>query len=147
MTRISMLTFTLTCLTANLFAGALSLVVGNPGANQEVQSKNGVALVEVTACRSPGKTMVRASAIGEVDGKQQVIPLTVIALSKPGLYTVAREWPESGSWVIKFVATNSDYGSYATGALIPVKGRMVEWARAKNYFHEPDAHDVGSLLE
>ena len=130
-----------------LFAGALTLQIGNPSASKEAQSKNAAAVVEVLACHSPEKTTVTATAIGSVDGKQQIVLLKVLALSKSGMYAVTHEWPEKGEWVIKFVATNPDYRNYATGALIPTKGNTVEWMQAKNYFHEPNAEDVSNFLK
>ena len=90
---------------------------------------------------------MKATAIGVVDGKQQVIPLKVLALSKSGMYAVTHEWPEKGDWVIKFVVTNPDYKNYATGALIPAKGNAVEWMQAKNYFHEPNTEEVNGFLK
>ena len=127
-----------------VFAGALTLQISNPAANAEAKAKNAAALVQVLACHSPEKTIVTAAAIGS---NSQVIPLKVFPLSVPGLYAVIREWPQTGSWVIKFVAANPDYKNYATGALVPYKDSNVEWSQAKSYFHEPNAQDVNGLLK
>jgi len=135
------------CVALPLLAGALTLQIGNPIANPEAQSRHAVAIAQVLACHSPEKTTVTAAAIGIVNGRQQVIPLKVFALSQSGMYAVTHEWPENGEWVIKFVATNSEYKNYATGALIPAKDSTVEWTQAKNYFREPNSQDVSAFLK
>jgi hypothetical protein len=137
----------ITCMAIPLFAGALTLQIGNPAANPEAQSIKAAVVAQVLACHSPEKTTITAEAIGMVDGKQQTIQLKVLALAKPGMYAVTHEWPQTGTWVVKFVATNPEYKNYATGALIPAKGNTVEWMQAKNYFHDPNSEEVASLLQ
>ncbi len=131
---------------APLLAGALMLEVGNPVANPEAKARNAVLVARITACHSPEKTSVTATAEGLVDGNRQSIPLTVIRLSTPGTFAVKHEWPRRGTWAVKMVATNPDYKDYATGILAPGNGDSFEWAAVKRYTHAPTAEDLEAVL-
>jgi hypothetical protein len=133
-------------LSAPLFAGALALEVGNPAANAEAQAKHAVVLVRTTACHSPEKTEITATAEGLVSGVRRSIPLKVIALSTPGTFVVTREWPSDGTWAVKIVARNPEYKNYATGVLVPFAANSIDWASIQHYFHEPAELEVASLL-
>jgi hypothetical protein len=134
-------------LAAPLFAGALLLVVDDPATNHEAQSKHAVVMVRMTACHSPEKTVIAATAEGIVEGKRQTIPLKVINLATPGEFAVAREWPRDGVWTVRMVATNPDYKDYATGVVVPVRNDAYIRAGAKQYFHAPTQDDVNSVLK
>jgi hypothetical protein len=136
-----------TALVASLFAGALVLQIGNPAVNPEALAKNAVLVARITACHSPEKVHVTATAEGIVDGSRQSIPLNVISLSSPGTFAVTREWPHKGAWVVKMVATNPDYKNYATGVLVPAEGDTVRWTAAKQYFRAPTPEDIAAVLE
>ncbi len=107
-------------LAAPLFAGALILQVDDPRSNPEAIAKKAVVVAHITACHSPEKTTVTATAEGLVNGQSQAIPLKVINLSQPGTFAVSRRWPDQGAWTVKMIATNPDYPNYATTLLVPV---------------------------
>ena len=130
-----------------LFAGALMLEVGNPVANPEALGKHAVLLVRTTACHSPEKTSLTATAEGVIDGKRRSIPLKLIPLSMRGTFAVTREWPSSGIWGVKFVARNPEYQDYATGVLVRFDGNSAEWASVKHYSHAPSGEDVDGMLD
>ena len=130
-----------------LFAGALMVEVGNPIANPEALGKHAVLVLRTTACHSPEKTSLTATAEGVIDGQRRSIPLKLVPLSTPGTFAVTHEWPSSGTWALKFVARNPEYQNYATGALVRFDGNSAEWASVKRYFHEPSADDVDGMLD
>lgn len=132
--------------TAPIFAGALTLEVGNPANNPEAKANHVVLLGRMTACHSPEKTAITASAEGIVDGSRKSIPLKVIRLSAPGTFGVAREWPEQGVWAIKMIATNPEYKNYSAGVLVPFGKDSFQWADVKHYFHAPAAAEIDSIL-
>jgi hypothetical protein len=138
--------FAVCTLAVPLFAGALLLEVGNPSSNPEALSNHAVLVARITACHSPEKTTVSATAEGVVDGKRQSIPLKVISLSTAGTFAVTREWPEQGTWAIKMVATNPDYKDYATSVVVPVHKDEVQLSVAKYYFHAPSNAEVSLAL-
>ncbi len=132
--------------TLPLLAGALTLETTNPASNPEAMSMGAVLTARITACHSPEKTTVTATAEGFVNGSRQAIPLTVTALHTPGTFAIRRQWPETGNWAIRLVASNPDYGTYKTGVVVPTNGSNIEWAAAKHFYREPIAADVDSLL-
>ncbi len=136
----------LAALAAPLFAGALLLEIGNPSANPEAQSKHAVLVARITACHSPEKTTVTATAEGIVDGTRRTIPLNVIPLSTAASFAVTRQWPEQGSWAVKMVATNPDYKNYATCVLVPMQKDAVQWAAIKHYSHVPDGAEIAAVI-
>jgi len=138
--------FALSALAAPLFAGALLLEVGNPAANHEALEKHAILVARVTACHSPEKTTVTATAEGIVNGMRKSIPLKVIPLSTAGTFAVTREWPEQGTWAVKMIATNPDYKDYATSVVVPIQNDSVQLEAVKHYFHAPTDAEVSVAL-
>lgn len=130
-----------------LIAGALVVEIGNPAANPEALSKHAVLIARTTACHSPEKTSLTATAEGIIDGQRRTIPLKLIPLSKAGTFAATQEWPSNGAWVVKIVARNPDYQNYTTGALVRFDGNSAEWASVKHYFHEPSNEEVAAMLD
>jgi hypothetical protein len=133
-------------LAAPLFAGALMLEVGNPALNPEALKNRAVLVARITACHSPEKTTVSATAEGVVNGVRQSIPLKVISLSTAGTFAITHEWPEQGNWAIKMIATNPEYKDYATSVLVPVHKDSVQLSTAKHYFHAATDAEVSLAL-
>lgn len=136
----------LSLVAAPVFAGALALEVGNPAANTEAQSKHAAVLARTTACHSPEKTEITATAEGIVNGVRRSVPLKVIPLSTPGTFVVTHEWPSEGRWTVKIVARNPEYKNYATGVMVPFRANSIDWASVQHYFHEPTDGEVASVL-
>jgi len=132
---------------APLFAGALLVQIGDPAANPEAVAKHAVVVARITACRSPEKTTLTATAEGSVNGERRSIPLKVSALSTAGTFAIVREWPDEGNWVVKLVATNPDYKNYAISVLVPFEGDRFTWAAIKHYFHAPTDAEVAAILD
>jgi hypothetical protein len=132
---------------APVLAGALTLQVDDPKTNSEALAKNAVVAAHITACHSPEKTSVTATAEGIVNGKRQTISLKVIRLSEPGAFAVTHEWPREGKWTVKMVATNPDYKDYATSIVVPVGKDSADSASAKVFYHAASAEEVGMVLK
>ena len=71
------------------------------------------------SCHVPTDAAVRASAEGVVDGKRKTIPLEMKPTGAAGVYSVARQWPAGGSWVLVF---SIDRGGQTT-ALVKLDAR------------------------
>lgn len=138
--------FALSTLAIPLFAGALLLEVGNPSANPEALRNHAVLVARITACHSPEKTTVSATAEGIVNGVRQSIPLKVISLSTAGTFAVTRQWPEQGTWAVKMVATNPEYKDYATSVVVPLRNDSAQLSAAKHYFHAASDAEVSLAL-
>ena len=95
-------------LTAQLSAGGFWLQLGNPEANREARGMKAVLTVKAFGCHEPEKARVTGTAEGIVDGKRRSIPLTLAALSEPGMFALTEQWPTGGKWVIQLVGDNND---------------------------------------
>jgi hypothetical protein len=131
---------------APVFAGALVLEVGSPAGNPEATAKSAVVVARVTACKSPEKSSVTATAEGVVHGKRQSIPLKVIYLATPGTFAVAREWPKEGTWAVKMVLTNPDYKDYSSAVLVPIRNDAFSTGAVKHIYHPPTPEEIDSVL-
>jgi hypothetical protein len=129
-----------------LFAGALVVEVANPDLNPEAPARHAAVIVKTTACTSPEKTTMRATAEGVVEGKRQSVPLEMIRLSQPGTFAITPDWPTAGKWVIRVVAANPDYHGYAAGVLVPIRKNAPDWQAVQRLFHAPTADDVNAAL-
>ena len=76
----------LAALAGQLWAGGFWLQLGNPEANTEARKANAALVIKAVGCHDPAGAHVSARAVGTVDGKRQVIPLKLTALSEPGTY-------------------------------------------------------------
>jgi hypothetical protein len=127
-------------------AGGLRLEVGNPVASPEAKEKHAVLVARITACQSPEKTNITATAEGIVDGSRRTIPLPLIPLSTPGTFAVTREWPTQGNWAVKMTATNPEYKDYAAGVLVPMQQDTFDGAGVKHFYHAPTSAEVDAVL-
>ena len=130
----------------SLFAGTLAMQIGNPAGNSEAQAKKAVLIARVTACQSPDKTVISATAEGDENGIRRSIPLQIIRLTTPGTFAVAHEWPEHGTWAVKLIATNPEYKDYATGVVVPFERNSFQWADIKRFSHRPTDSEMTKIL-
>jgi len=128
---------------AQLIAGGLFVVVGNPEASPEARAKNAVLTLKAAGCHQPEKTIVTGEAVGLVDGHQRSIPLDIIALAEPGSFAITRQWPSSGRWVLQFVGRE---GGRVTTTLVAVGPNGVERNTAKYEMREPSKANVAAML-
>ena len=106
-------------LVGQLFAGGFYLQLGNPEANPEARKASAVLTIKATGCGEPAKAQITASAIGVIDGRRQEIALKLTPLSEPGVYALARQWPNEGRWVIQLRGSEQINGTPAfTNTLI-----------------------------
>ncbi len=136
-----------TLIAVPMFAGALTLQIDDAKANSEAVAQHAVVVAHITACHSPEKTTVTATAEGIANGKRQSVPLKVIKLSEPGAFAVTQEWPQDGRWTVKMVATNPEYKSYATGFVVPIRKDGPNRASTKVFYHAPSPDEVNSMLQ
>lgn len=132
---------------APLFAGALTLRIDDAKANPDAIAKNAVVVARITACHSPEKTTVTATADGVVNGQRQTIRLKVENLSEPGAFAVVRQWPREGAWTVTLIATNPDYRNYATSIVVPIRKDEANRAEARVFYRAPSAEEVNSVLK
>lgn len=136
-------TATLVLLAGQLYGGGFWLELGNPQANPEARKRNAVLTVRATGCHHPEAAKITATAFGTVNGRPRSIPLEVVRLSEPGVFAVARQWPEAGRWVIELVGKN---GEQLTNTLVPAGPEGVDRNNARSQARRFTTSDVQALL-
>jgi hypothetical protein len=120
------------------FAEDFSLDIGSAVAAGNFRAKNALFAVRSKGCAQPGKTELRGTAEGLVDGERRTVQLKhVTAMPTPGVFTVVQEWPPMGVWVVNLIA---QCGESTASALVPIgpKGFVRE---SSKFFARPAAHE------
>ena len=130
---------------AVLMAGGFALEIGRPSANPEAQAQHAVLVVRSYACTHPEKTSITAKAEGIVNGKRETIPLKLVPLTGKGTYSVTRQWPAEGRWVIALSATNSAF-AWQPSAIVNVNGDDADFANVKRVNRNPTSEEVEAAL-
>ncbi len=126
---------------------ALTIQIDDLKANPEAIAKNALVVAHITACHSPEKTTIAATAEGIVNGQRRTVPLKVLYLSQPGVFAVSHEWPRDGAWTVKMIATNPEYRNYATAVVVPIRNDAASREDAKVFYHAPSADEVNGVLK
>ena len=119
------------------------MLLGNPEASSQAKAAGAVVTIKLAGCHEPEKANVTAVAIGKVDGKRQSVPLTLTKLSEPGMYAVTRQWPDKGSWVLQFMATD---GERVASTLVAAGAGGIEREKAVMGMKPASESEIASLL-
>lgn len=68
--------------------------------------------VEAQGCSDYSAAHITARAEGIVDGRRQSLPVNLTPAGKPGAYTIGRQWPAEGKWVLLLSATSGERHTY-----------------------------------
>lgn len=132
---------------APLFGGGMILEIGNAKANPAAVAKQGVILARLTACQAPAKGILAATAEGIVAGKRLTLPLKVDNLAEPGVWSIARSWPNEGKWVVRLVASHPEYGDHTSSVIVGVAGDSFDWGKVRRFNGKPpSADDLAGIL-
>ncbi|MBZ5725044.1 MAG: hypothetical protein LAP87_08610 [Acidobacteriia bacterium] len=131
-------------LSGQLIAGGFFLQLGNPEASAEARKVNAIVTVKAAGCHDPATAKLTATAIGMVNGQRREIPLKVEALSEPGMFALAQQWPKEGRWVIELVAKN---GEQFTNTLVIASPQGVDRLHAKGDMRKFADADVDAMLK
>jgi hypothetical protein len=126
-----------------LVAGGLFVMLGNPDASPEAKARKAVVTLKLAGCHEPEKATVSATAVGIVDGRRTTIPIKAEPLSERGMYSVARQWPEKGRWVLQFVARDD---GRMTSTIVAAGPEGVDRGTAKMAMAEPSQSEIAALL-
>ena len=77
-----------------------------------VQNKDAGLTVEAQGCQDYSHARITGQAEGIVNGKRQSMSLELTPAGKPGTYSVRKQWPAEGKWVLLFSATSGDLHTY-----------------------------------
>jgi hypothetical protein len=130
-------------LAGQLWAGGFYLQAGNPAASPEARKMNAVLTVKAVGCHDPATAAVTAIAVGWVNGERRAIPLKVAALSEPGAFAIAQQWPQEGKWVIQLSGRNA---VAVTTTLVTAGPGGVDWNGGKSEMRVFAAEEVDAML-
>lgn len=100
-------------------------------------------VVRTFRCGTPSSFTVHGTAEGMVAGSRKTIPLTVDRTGEEGVFTVARQWPAEGRWVLVF----SVEGEHRVSALVGLEpGPTIRIASQKTTYEKPTPAEVHAVL-
>lgn len=82
-----------------------------------VQNKGRVMTVAAQGCQDYSHARITGQAEGVVNGKRQSVPLELTPGEKPGTYTVKKQWPAEGKWVLVFNGISGERKTHTVVAL------------------------------
>ena len=147
MTRASQLTLAFALAagcTGLAIAGSFTLVVGAPVAAQDFRAKNASFVVRADSCEAVEKVEVKASAEGLVNGARRSIPLNLGVLPKPGIFSVSKQWPDEGTWVVSLSAKCQNE---TAGAIVPIGPKGFIRESTKSLAHAPAEAEITAALK
>lgn len=121
-----------------LFGGTMVIEFGSPD-TPAARAHHAVLTFRSVGCHDPATVDYQATAEGTVNGNRRSVPLTVTPLGEPGMFSVAREWPSEGRWVV--VVNASQLGGQWSAVVDPEKRQS-----AVNFRRPATADDAGRLL-
>jgi hypothetical protein len=126
-----------------LAAGAGDAVAGGQQIAVEVAPDGRALLVRTYRCGTPSEIEVAGVADGVVDGRHRSIPLEVSRTPQPGVFSVARQWPEQGAWVLTFTTVRGAF----VNALVELRpGPRLQIAAQESTRDRIRAADVSAAL-
>jgi hypothetical protein len=129
-------------LAAQLCAGGFYLQADKAD-SLEARKVNAVLTVKAVGCHDPASAKVTATAIGLANGERRSIPLKIDALSAPGTFAIAQQWPKEGRWVIQ-LSGRSD--SAVTSTLVKAGPSGVDFGQGKAEMRVFTADEVDAML-
>jgi hypothetical protein len=99
---------------------AFRLEVGPPIAGNSTLVKKGKAVVAVRSLScDPSGVTISGTAEGVVNGARRSIPLTLVPLETPGVYSVPRVW-EQGRWVLMLSGACASRTNEIAATIVPL---------------------------
>jgi hypothetical protein len=84
----------------------------------KVHTQSDGLVVRAEGCRDYSRAKVAGRAEGVVNGKRQSIVLNLTAGANPGTYSVRKQWPSEGKWVLVFSGTS---GALVTHTIVELR--------------------------
>ena len=134
--KMTMLGFAL-ALAGSAFAGGQQIAV-------EVAKGGDSLLVRTYHCGTPGDINLVGKAEGLVNGQPKSVELKLAATGEPGVYSLARQWPAEGAWVL----TLTNAGGAFVNALVELKpGARLEIASQESTLRKLSRPQLDAALQ
>jgi hypothetical protein len=121
-----------------------TFAIGSPVASMDSRSKLAAFVFRTEGCAELAKLHVGGTAEGLVQGTRKSVPLTLSAMSTPGVYAVYPTWASEGDWVVSLDGTCAQARA---GALIPMGPHGFIRASSKFLPHPATAQEIEAALE
>jgi hypothetical protein len=109
----------------------------------EVAADGKTMLVRTYRCGTPARLAVSGAAEGLVDGQRRRIPLTIARTGDPAVFSVTRQWPSEGAWVLTFTAA----GERPASALVELApGPALKIASQESRYTPAAAREIDAAL-
>jgi hypothetical protein len=138
----------LVSLCAAALAVGASLVPGTvfAGGQQiaaEISPDGKRVLVHTYRCGTPAAVAVTGSAEGLVNGQRRQMPLTITRTDDPAVFSIARQWPEDGVWVLTLTGS----GERSASALVELApGPKLKIASQESRYTPAELREVDAAL-
>jgi len=129
---------------APLWGQEFTFTLGNPVAAQDFVVKAAAFVFRTEGCPEPEKPQLSGTAEGLVSGARRSVNVTVITTSRPGVYAIAKSWPDDGKWVVNLKGT---CGSHTAGALVPMGPRGFIRESAKLFPRPATSSEIEASLK
>jgi len=109
----------------------------------EVAPDGKTILVRTYRCGTPSSLVVTGTAEGSLNGLRRHLPLSIARTDEPGVFSVAQQWPQEGTWVLTFTAA----GKRPASALIELApGPKLKIASQESRYTPVAAQEVEAAL-
>jgi len=94
-------------------------------------------------CGTPASLRITGTAEGILAGKRQTIPLAISRADAEGIFTLTRQWPVEGTWVLTFAVD----GGARTAAIVELEpGPELKIASQESRRKEPEPREIETVL-
>jgi hypothetical protein len=125
------------------------LSIESPTNPFDPSTRDAVFLVHaMTRAGTPKIDDLTASAEGLVAGSRQTIGLNLSPTTQPGVFAVRKQWPASGTWLIKITLENTTalVSLDASGRVASVNIPLQVQSNGQRVPRAISAHDIDSTL-
>ena len=127
-----------------LSAENLSLTIGGSVAGQDYTLKGSQFVLRLNGCSNLPAAQVVATAEGIVAGARRSVKLRVAAAQTSGVYAIAPQWGDEGTWVVAVTAT---CGAEMAGAIVPIVARSFSREHLQLLSRAPAPGEIESALK
>ncbi len=95
--------------------------------NKDIKNgKKVIVAVRAVVCQDLANVKVSGTAEGLVNGKRESLPITLTVIDQTeGVYAVAQQWPQDGTWVLHLKGSCSNPRAEASTLVAVTRGTFV----------------------
>jgi hypothetical protein len=134
--RLATLAVGVVLVTGSVFAGGQQIAA-------EIGPDGKSVLVRTYRCGTPAGVAVTGSAEGLVNGQRRRVPLTIARTDDPAVFSITRQWPDDGVWVLTLTGS----GERSASALVELApGPKLKIASQESRYTPAELREVDAAL-